>query len=89
MIKTFWITFGTLFLAELGDKTQLSVITLTAKTKTPMPVFIGASVALVIVTLLGVIAGEAIVRVVPAEVIKKIAAAAFIVIGILMFWGKL
>ena len=89
MMKTFWITFGTLFLAELGDKTQLSVITLTAKTKAPLPVFIGASAALIIVTLIGVIAGEAIVRVVPAEVIKKIAAAAFIVIGILMFWGKL
>jgi putative Ca2+/H+ antiporter (TMEM165/GDT1 family) len=88
-MKTFWITFATLFLAELGDKTQLSVITLTAKTKSPLLVFLGASAALIIVTLLGVILGEAIVRVVPAEVIKKIAAAAFILIGIFMLWGKL
>lgn len=89
MMKTFWITFATLFLAELGDKTQLSVITLTAKTKSPVPVFLGAAAALVLVTLLGVLAGEALLRVVPEQVIKKIAAAAFIVIGSLMLWGKL
>jgi len=89
MTKTFWITFATLFLAELGDKTQLSVIILTAKTRSPLPVFLGASTALVVVTLLGVLLGDIIVRTVPADIIKKIAATVFILIGILMLWGKL
>jgi putative Ca2+/H+ antiporter (TMEM165/GDT1 family) len=88
-MKTFWLTFVTLFVAELGDKTQLSVITLTSKTAEPVKVFIGAACALVLVTLLGVLLGEVLVRFVPVEIIKKIAAAAFVVIGILMFFGKL
>jgi putative Ca2+/H+ antiporter (TMEM165/GDT1 family) len=88
-MKTFWITFGTLFLAELGDKTQLAVITLTSKTKEPIWVFAGAVIALACVTLIGVLVGEALLRIVPERVIKKIAAAAFVVIGILMFFNKL
>ncbi len=88
-MKTFWITFLTLFVAELGDKTQLAVITLTSKTGSPLLVFLGAASALVIVTLLGVVAGQALIGVVPEAILKKIAALAFIVIGILMFWGKM
>jgi len=88
-MKTLWITFGTLFLAELGDKTQLAVITMTSKTKEPLWVFLGASLALIVVTLLGVFIGEALLRVVPENIIKKIAAAAFVVIGVLMLIGKI
>ena len=88
-MKTFWLTFVTLFVAELGDKTQLAVISLTSKTQEPIKVFIGAACALVLVTLLGVVLGEILVRYVPVTVIKKIAAAAFVVIGILMFFDKL
>lgn len=89
MMKTFWLTFGTLFLAELGDKTQLAVITLAAKTKQPLWVFIGAVLALACVTLIGVLVGETLVKFVPEAVIKKVAAGAFVVIGILMFFNKL
>jgi Ca2+/H+ antiporter, TMEM165/GDT1 family len=55
--KTFFAAFGVLFLAELGDKTQLAIITLTANTKSPLSVFLGASAALVLVSLLGVVFG--------------------------------
>ena len=88
-MKTFWLTFGTLFLAELGDKTQLAVITLTSKTRDPIWVFVGATVALVCVTLLGVLVGEALIKIVPEPVIKKIAAGAFVVIGVLMYFDKM
>jgi putative Ca2+/H+ antiporter (TMEM165/GDT1 family) len=88
-MKTFWITFATLFVAELGDKTQLSVITLTSKTGEAWKVFLGAASALILVTLLGVLLGEVLVRYVPESVIKRVAAAAFIVIGVLMFFNKL
>jgi putative Ca2+/H+ antiporter (TMEM165/GDT1 family) len=88
-MKTFWVTFATLFVAELGDKTQLSVITLTSKTGEGWKVFLGAASALIVVTLIGVLVGETLVRYVPESVIKKVAAAAFVVIGILMFFNKL
>jgi len=76
--------FGLVFVAEMGDKTQLAVITLTARTEAPVSVFLGASVALVAVTLVGAFLGGEVTRFVPAEVIQKIAAAAFIVIGVVM-----
>lgn len=87
--KIFGTAFVTLFLAELGDKTQLAIITLTAKTDSKIAVFLGASAALVIVSLLAVLVGGALTQVVPAEWLQRIVAVAFIVIGVLMLFGKL
>ncbi|MCW5961944.1 MAG: TMEM165/GDT1 family protein [Pyrinomonadaceae bacterium] len=87
--KIFWTAFATLFLAELGDKTQLAVITMTGKTNAAVSVFLGAALALVLVTLLGVLFGSAITNVIPAEWLQRIVAAAFIIIGVLMLIGKL
>ena len=85
----FWTTFGTLFLAEMGDKTQLAVLTLTAKTRSPLSVFLGAALALALVSLIGVMVGSAIGKYVPEDLIKKLAASAFIIVGVLMLWGKM
>lgn len=82
--KTLITTFGVLFLAELGDKTQLAVITMSADSKSPLSVFIGASVALVLVSLLGVLFGALLGQYIPTEWLQRIVAVAFIVIGILM-----
>ena len=87
--KVFGTAFLTLFLAELGDKTQLAIITLTAKTASQIAVFLGASLALVLVSLLGVLVGGVLSQYVPTEWLQRIVAAAFIVIGILMLFGKL
>mgnify|MGYP003461950091 FL=1 len=87
--KIFGTAFLTLFLAELGDKTQLAVITMTAKTDNKLSVFLGASVALVVVTLLGVLVGGVLTQLVPAEWLQRFVALAFIVIGVLMLFGKL
>ncbi|MCD9185858.1 MAG: TMEM165/GDT1 family protein [Pyrinomonadaceae bacterium] len=87
--KVFGTAFLTLFLAELGDKTQLAVITMTAKTESKISVFIGASLALVLVSLLGVLLGGVLSQYIPTEWLQRIVAVAFIVIGILMLWGKL
>ena len=48
------LAFTTLFLAELGDKTQLAVFTLVTKSRAPLEVFIGSILALAAVTLIGV-----------------------------------
>ncbi|HEY0380481.1 MAG TPA: TMEM165/GDT1 family protein [Pyrinomonadaceae bacterium] len=85
----FWTTFGTLFLAEMGDKTQLAVLTLTAQTRSPLSVFLGAAAALALVSLIGVMVGSALGKYIPEDLIKKLAASAFIIIGVLMLWGKM
>ena len=88
--KVFGTAFLTLFLAELGDKTQLAVMTMSAKTEgSKLAVFAGASLALVLVTLLGVLAGGLLTQIVPVEWLQRIVAVAFIAIGILMLFGKL
>ena len=87
--KIFWTAFATLFIAELGDKTQLAVIAMSAKTKTFLSVFLGASVALVLVTLIGVLVGSFITEYVPTEWIQRIVAVIFIGVGVLMLFGKL
>ena len=53
-------TFGAVFLAEMGDKTQLAAMTMAAQTKRPWAVFIGASVALTCVSAIGVVVGTAL-----------------------------
>ncbi|CAN5537973.1 TMEM165/GDT1 family protein [soil metagenome] len=87
--KIFGTAFLTLFLAELGDKTQLAIITMTSSTDSKLAVFLGASLALVSVTLLAVLFGGLLSQYIPTEWLQRIVAVAFIVIGILMLWGKL
>lgn len=87
--KTFLTTFGLIFLAEMGDKTQLAAITMAAQTKQPFTVFLGASLALAAVSLIGVVLGSVMASYINAEYLHKAAAVAFIAIGILMLWGKM
>jgi putative Ca2+/H+ antiporter (TMEM165/GDT1 family) len=87
--KIFGTAFLTLFLAELGDKTQLAVITMTASTESKISVFLGASLALIVVTGLGVLVGGVLSAWVPVEWLQRIVAVAFILIGLLMLLGKL
>lgn len=87
--KIFASAFITLFLAELGDKTQLAVITMTSSTESKLSVFLGASLALVAVTLIGIVFGGVLSQYIPTEWLQKIVAVAFIVIGGLMLLGKI
>lgn len=72
----------------MGDKTQLAAMTMAAQSKKPWAVFIGASLALAAVSALGVVVGGAIGNYVPLEWVKRVAAVAFIAIGVLMLAGK-
>jgi putative Ca2+/H+ antiporter (TMEM165/GDT1 family) len=85
--KTFSATFVALFVAELGDKTQLATISMTSQTGKPFSVLLGAVAALALVTLIGVMFGEALVQFIPEEYLKKGAAGLFVLIGVLM-WFK-
>jgi len=86
--KIFITTMGTIFLAEIGDKTQLAAILMTSKTGRPLSVFLGAIAALSLVTWIGVVFGEGLISVIPQNILKKGAALAFISVGVLMFFGK-
>jgi putative Ca2+/H+ antiporter (TMEM165/GDT1 family) len=81
-------TFGVIFLAELGDKTQLAVMTLAAQTRRPWAVLIGASIALACVSAIGVAVGGILGEYLPLAWIKRAAAVAFIIIGALILIGR-
>ena len=81
-------TFGVIFLAEMGDKTQIAALTMAAEKKRPWEVFIAASLALAAVSAIGVIMGSVLSQHLPLEWIKRAAGVAFIVIGVLVLIGK-
>ena len=81
-------TFGVIFLAEMGDKTQIAAMTMAAEKKRPWEVFIAASLALVAVSAIGVVVGNTLGQYLPLVWIKRTAGAAFIVIGALILSGK-
>ena len=87
-LRVLLTTFGIIFLAEMGDKTQLAAMTMAADTKKPWAVFLGSSLALAAVSALGVLVGSVVGDYVPLEWIKRVAALAFIAIGVLMLLGK-
>jgi len=87
--KAFGSTFGLLFVAELGDKTQLAVLSLAGKYKAPWPVFLGGAAALTVVTALGAVGGQGLCRLVPERLLLWISAVAFVVMGTLMGFGLL
>lgn len=88
-LRVFLSTFALLFVAELGDKTQLAVISMTAKHKMPFWIFVGAALALAAVSLLGVLGGELLTRFIPEMVLRKVAAVLFVGMGLLMWFEKL
>ena len=74
--------FGIVFLAEWGDLTQLATASLASRGE-PASVFVGAAAAMMTVAAIGVIAGRALLRVLPERVLRKVAAGIFGVLAIL------
>ena len=86
--RVFLTTFGVIFLAEMGDKTQLAAMTMAAQTKRPWTVLVGSALALTAVSAIGVIVGGVAGEYVPLIWVKRVAAVSFIVIGVLILMGK-
>ena len=82
ILTLLFTTFVTVFLAEMGDKTQLTTITLSSTTNKPLAVFIGSSLALISATLLGALAGGSIANLIPAYLLKLISGIVFLILGI-------
>ncbi len=85
IISTFWLVL----IAELGDKTQLETMLLTAKSSSPLPVFIGSSLALVCSSMIAVFAGTFITKYIPPHFMQNVAGVLFIIMGVLIICNKL
>ena len=81
-------TFGLIFLAELGDKTQLATLSLAASGKSRFAVFLGAAAALAAASALAVLLGASLSRFVPEIWVRRLAGVAFVVMGVLLVIGK-
>lgn len=86
--KTLWATFGLVFLAELGDKTQLATLTVSAESRNPMAVFLGSSLALVCTSLLAVLLGSAAGAWFPREWVRIAAGVFFVLAGVLILFNR-
>jgi putative Ca2+/H+ antiporter (TMEM165/GDT1 family) len=81
--KLLLTVFSTIFLAEIGDKTQLTTLLYAAgKGVDKLSVFLGASLALVLASALGVVAGSALAYYVNPKYLSWAAGAAFIGVGL-------
>lgn len=82
-LKVLLTVFGAVFVAELGDKTQLATMLFAADREvSKLTVFAGASLALVVASGLGVLAGGVVSQYVSERVLQWVAGAGFIAIGI-------
>lgn len=80
--------FSAVFIAELGDKTNLATMALAGGNSSKWSVFVGASLALIATTALGVLAGGLVSRYVPELWIHRGAGVMFITIGLFYLLGK-
>jgi len=76
------------FLAELGDKTQLATMLLVAQGKSPLAVFLGSASALAVSSLVGVLAGGVIAKYIPEIWVRAAAGSGFIILGVLLLLGR-
>jgi putative Ca2+/H+ antiporter (TMEM165/GDT1 family) len=78
----FITTFTTVFLAELGDKTQLAALLLSAQSGKPGVVFIGASLALICSSLVGVLLGRWLSKLMPPQQLERLAGILMVALGL-------
>lgn len=82
------VSFITVFLSELGDKSQLAAIALSGRSQSPRAVFLGTAGALLLTSLLGVLAGAGAAALLPVRLAKAIAAVGFALLAIRLLWPE-
>lgn len=86
LAREFLTAFVTIFLAELGDKTQLATLLMSAESNSPWIVFAGAASALLTTSLLGVIVGRWLAQRVPENTLKTAAGTSLLAIAVWLLW---
>ena len=87
-MKAIWLAFGVIFLAGLGDKTQLAILAMRSKGLSGWGLFVCSMIAFSVLTALAIFFGGWLQTKIPVEMIQKIAAGSFVIIGLLMWFGK-
>jgi len=87
-MTAFITAFWTIFLAELGDKTQLALISLTAAKHKPLNIWLEATIAMCILNLLAVTVGGLVVKFFPEHYIKYASGTFFVIIGLSTIFSK-
>ena len=85
--KLFATVFATVFIAELGDKTQLATLLFAAREGSNLlGIFIAASAALIATSAIGVLAGGLVSNYIEPRSLSYVAGAAFILVGVWTIW---
>ena len=84
--KIFGTVFGTVFLAEIGDKTQLATMTFAAQGGGKWTIFMASSLALIAAAAIGVLAGSLLSRWIDPVMLTRLAGVAFVLIGAWTLW---
>lgn len=85
IVKCFLSTFITIFLAELGDKTQVATLLMSAQSHQPWVVFAGAASALVATSLVGVLIGRWLCQVLSPRTLEKATGVILAIVSLLLF----
>lgn len=80
------LSFLTVFLSELGDKSQLAAIAISGSSKSVRTVFLGTAAALLLASFLGVLLGGGLSELLPIRWVKGIAAIGFAVMAVRLLW---
>jgi putative Ca2+/H+ antiporter (TMEM165/GDT1 family) len=80
-------TFGAVFLAELGDKTQIATLSLSAGTRAPWTIFLASALALACTSALAVLGAGAVGRLISPLWLARVAGAALILMGVWTLWS--
>ncbi|HEY9763523.1 MAG TPA: TMEM165/GDT1 family protein [Trichocoleus sp.] len=84
--KLLGLSFMAVFISELGDKSQLAAIALGGSSQSPRSVFLGTAAALLLASFLGVILGEGTAHLLPAQLVKAVAAVGFGILAVRLLW---
>lgn len=82
----FGSTFLTIFLAEFGDKTQLSTLLMSAQSQSPWVVFLGSAAALITTSLLGVLLGRWLANRLAPRTMQKLTGVSLLLIAAMLLW---
>ncbi len=86
--RIFLATFSTIFLAELGDKTQIATLCMATRSKSWITVFVASVLAFALVSIITVLLGRVLAKHIQPEYVRYVGAVSFIVIGVLMLFGE-
>jgi len=84
----FFSTFGAIFLAELGDKTQFAAIAVSAQSKSTLEILLGVVFALALAGALGVVAGRVLAQIINPAVMRWVSGSSFLVMGVWILLSK-